>query len=510
MAIVPDGTIYVADQGNYVIRRISPNGNTTTFAGQTKSGYINALGANALFNSPVAISFDGQSDFIVLNISNYVIRKISSAGSVTPYLGRPTLPLASGFVDGQGSSALFLGLVGITLFYETKEMFITETQNQAIRQISPNGTVHTISSTRGYVDGPSLKAKFSGPSGMLFDPKGEIIVVDHNNQVVRKISRDSVVSTISHKDRIPDKSSIFSSPVDILCVEDDCYILSDIYSHVIRKLFPNGTVSIFVGSSHPSGFADGFGTSAKFYWPSGLAKDSAGFIYVTESSNHAIRKISPTGNITTLAGNGTAGFVDGLGREARFQTPRSIVVDNSSEIFVADTGNSAIRKFLRNGTVVTIVGFNGPGYVDGPLKQAKLDRPTSITLNKNNEIIFTEYFNKAVRKIDQFGNLVTIIGPNSRVPNSIPPFIFRYWNPRNLIADDNGNLYVNSAIDLVWKFNCSSNSSSNDSSSTITQATPDAGLFSGEDGNQCRSVTRQFFPQRLLHIEVSKPLRRIK
>jgi hypothetical protein len=331
---------------------------------------------------------------------------------------------------------------------------------------------------------------------MNFDSNGDLIVVDYGNGAIRKISQDSIVTTISRGDRSPNNVPIssFNGPVEILAVEDECFLVTDSWRHIILKLFPNGTVSVFVGSIVIPGFADGVGTFATFRLPQGMAKDSSGFIYVTESGNNAIRKISPTGNVTTLAGNGSAGFVDGIGREARFRTPRSIVFDNASEIFVADTDNHAIRKILSNGTVVTIAGFNGPGYVDGHLTQAKLGRPMKVTLDKNNDIIFSDGSNQAIRKIDRFGNVITIIGPTTQVPNSLPLFIFRYWGPSNLIEDENGNLYVSSGIDLLWKFNCSSNSRSTNLSNAITLATPDADLPSWEDVTIVDQLPYDSFP----------------
>jgi hypothetical protein len=314
-----------------------------------------------------------------------------------------------------------------------------------------------------------------------------MIVADSGNGAIRKISQDSVVTTIYND---PDPSF---NPYGFLAVEHDCFLVSDSWSHVIRKLYPNGTVSVFVGSLKIPGFADGVGNSARFRYPLGMAKDSSGFFYVTEWGNNAIRKISPTGNVTTLAG-GTAGFVNGVGREARFLRPHGIFADNSSELYVADTENSAIRKIHRNGTVVTILGLNGPGYVDGPLTQAKLRWPMMINLNNNNEVIFADPHNMAVRKIDRFGKVTTIIGSTTRVPDTLPSFILRYWYPTFFFEDDNGNFFVSSRTDSVWKFNCSSNSSSTNSSNAITLATPDAGLPSWEDVTIVDQLPYDSFP----------------
>jgi sugar lactone lactonase YvrE len=490
IAVSLDRSLYVADRGNHVIRRIYPNGNTSTLAGRAIQGYADALATNALFNNPSAISFDEQSNLIVLD-SFHLVRKISPAGLVTTLFGRPT---ANGFVDGQGSEVRFFGVAGIAFFNETKELFISERGNRAIRQINRNGTVHTFTSTRGYVDGPSMKSKFYSPNGIAFDSSNDLIIVDSGNDAIRKVSQERAVTTIL-RDPLPNSQhSSFYRPHFILAVDEDSFLVSIPSGNNIRKLFANGTATNFVGSRTYFGFADGVGTSATFRSPSGLAKDHLGFVYVTDSANHAIRKISPTGNVTTIAGNGTAGFVDGIGKEARFQSPRDVAVDNSSQIYVADTVNTSIRKILNNGTVVTVVGFNGPGYVDGFARQAKLRHPTRVMLEKNNEIIFIDYLNNAVRKIDQFGNVATIIGPNSRAPNPIPPFIFRYWNPNNLIRGVDDNIYFSSELDFILIFNCSSNSSSKEAFSSITEATPGVGLSPWEDNAIVDQLPYEYFP----------------
>ncbi len=168
----------------------------------------------------------------------------------------------------------------------------------------------------------------------------------------------------------------------------------------IRRLHADGRVDTWAGGVE--GFADGVGTAARFHTPSGLAVDAAGVLYVADTGNHAIRRITPQGEVSTLAGDGVAGFADGAAQSARFDTPIGIAVGTDGAVYVADSHNDRIRV-VRDGVVSTLAGGDGPGFVDGPGPGARLDTPTGLALDRHGRLWIADTGNGALRRLDAAG-----------------------------------------------------------------------------------------------------------
>ena len=174
----------------------------------------------------------------------------------------------------------------------------------------------------------------------------------------------------------------------------------------IRKIAPDGSSSTLAGSVE--GYAEGSGTAAAFNTPSGLAIDGAGNLYVADTGNNAIRKITPAGVVTTLAGDGLAGFRDGKGAAAQFNGPVGVAVDAAGVVYVADTYNDRIRRIAPDGTVTTIAGGAHPGNADGPALQALFDTPCALAVNAKGELFIADTRNNALRKLGLDGQVTTL------------------------------------------------------------------------------------------------------
>jgi sugar lactone lactonase YvrE len=289
VALDADGNIYVADAENHRIRRITPTGTVSTLAGSSTNGSADGTGADAQFNSPRAVAVDASGNVYVADGVNHKIRKITSAGVVTTLAGSGT----SGFADGDGTAAQFYFPKGIAVDGDGN-IYVADDINHRIRKITPAGTVSTLAgSTSGTADGDGAAAQFNSPRGVAVDVSGNVYVADAGN-------------------------------------------------HRIRKITPTGTVSTVAGST--SGVTDGDVATAKFNEPAGLAVDASGNIYVADDANERIRKITPGGTVSTLAGGFLAGFTDGEGTEAQFNSPTGIALDASGNIYVADRHNHSIRE----------------------------------------------------------------------------------------------------------------------------------------------------------------------
>jgi sugar lactone lactonase YvrE len=229
--------------------------------------------------------------------------------------------------------------------------------------------------------------------------------------------------------------SRFSDPFGVAVdAQGVVYVADGGDSNRIRRIDRNGVVSTFAGGRE--GFADGVGSAAAFHTPSALALDRFGNLYVADTGNHAIRKIAPDGGVTTLAGDGQPGDADGQGRAARFRAPVGLAVDRQGNVYVADTYNDRIRRITADGLVSTLAGGAQPGNADGPAMDAAFDTPTAIAVNKEGVLFVADTGNNAIRRIGADGIVSTLVAP---VEGERQPLLRR---PTGLALTHDGYLYV--------------------------------------------------------------------
>ncbi|MCF6169153.1 MAG: IPT/TIG domain-containing protein [Lutibacter sp.] len=337
--VIVNGTELVGQEFTYVLTT-----EVTTFAGNDITGDTDGTSTEAKFALPTDVAIDSQDNLYIADRSNHKIRKITPSGVVTTLAGS-----TRGFADGIGSTAQFYYPTGIAIGNQGN-IYVIDKQNSKVRKITPSGVVTTLAgSSYGYADGTGTNAQFSNPTGIAIDNENNIYVADQNN-------------------------------------------------HKIRKITPSGVVSTFAGST--SGFADGIGVDAQFNRPTGLTIDSQDNIYITDINNHRIRKITPNGEVTTLAGNDTSGSVNGTGVTAQFNRPIGLTIDYQNNIYIADSENNRIRKIAPGGVVTTLAG-NTQGFLDGDGSTAQFEYPTGLTIDSQGNIYVADRNNHKIRKITQ-------------------------------------------------------------------------------------------------------------
>jgi sugar lactone lactonase YvrE len=321
----------------------------------------------------------------------------------------------NGFANGTGNSAVFSSLSQIAID-NSGNIYIADSGNHRIRKITSSGVVSTLagSGVAGFANGTSSVAKFWNPSGVAVDSNGNVYVADTSNHLIRKITTSGVVSTFAgtgSSGYADGTIAQFNTPLGLAVDTNGNVYVADQQNYRVRKITPAGVVSTLAGSGI-NGFADGIGTAAKFSLFEHIAVDAAGNIYVADDYNNRIRKITSTGTVTTIAGSGASGYSDGIGTSAVFANPIGISVDASGVIYVSDFENHKIRKILPSGVVSTLAGSTF-GYADGNGSSAKFYYPFGIAVDLSGNVFVADSENYRVRKITNNNLSATISYTNT-------------------------------------------------------------------------------------------------
>jgi hypothetical protein len=452
LAVATNGTIYVADTVNHVIRKITTAGAVTTFAGKMSAyGSANGASTTARFYYPAGISVGSGGTLYVADYANSLIRKITSSGTVSTLAGTAGSP---GSTNATGSAASFNQPFDVAADLNSGSVYVADEVNQLIRKITSAGVVTTLAGQingSGTNNGTGSAARFNGPSGAAVDGNGNVYIADFGNEVVRKISPAGVVANLAGKAGVAGTNNgtgtaaRFSGPAGVAVDGSGNVYVAEYQNHAIRKITPAGVVTTLAGRLGTSGTNNGTGTAARFNHPIGVAVDTSGTVYVGDYWNHAIRKITSAGVVTTLAGLvGTSGTNDGVGVAARFYYPQDVAVDGSNYVYVADAGNSCIRKVAPDGTVTTLAGLCGmSGSDDGTNSTARFNSPLGIAADSAGNLYVGDTGNQVVRKITPDGVVTTIGGQAGTSGNTDGSGSeARFNSPEGVAVDANGFVYV--------------------------------------------------------------------
>lgn len=487
VAVDATGNVYVADQFNHIIRKISPTGLVSTLAGAAGvAGSTDGPGATARFNYPAGVALDSAGNIYVADSSNNTIRKISPTGDVSTVAGTPRI---SGSTDGAGALAQFNNPQGVATDI-AGNLYVADSRNDTVRKITPAGLVSTVAGIPGYTGTGFGPYYLNNPTAVATDSAGNIYVADNGNSAIRKITPDGKLSTLAGglapigvnenaailspyglatdtagnvyeadaggwiSKITPDGTATylnattgsgpatpFSSPAGIASDSAGNLYVADFGANTVLKIAPSAVASTLAGTTNQTGSIDGVGTSARFNHPTTVTTDGTGNVYVVDSYNETIRKITPGGSVSTLAGTvGVSGTTNGSGTTASFSSPTDVATDSAGNIYVAESYGEDVRKITPAGVVTTLVDRNILKLaISNGTMQPWL---SGIAVDGAGNVYVADYRNKVILKITTAGAVSTFVSTttlSSVVGNLLPT---NYNGPKHLAFDSSGNLFA--------------------------------------------------------------------
>ena len=412
VAVDGSGNLYIADWSDHRIRKVNSAGNISTVAGTGTQGFSGdgAAATAAQLNSPWDVAVDGSGNLYIADRNNNRIRKVNSAGNISTVAGSGT-----GGFSGDGAAATAARLrspQGVALD-GSGNLYITDRGNERIRKVDSSGNISTVAGNGmagfGGDSGAATAAQLSDPSGgVALDGSGNLYIVDRGNDRIRKVDSAGVISTVAGREQL-------SGPLGVAPDGSGNLYIADAGNHRIHKVDSAGVITTVAGSG-TAGFSgdSSAAVSAQLNFPSDVAPDGAGNLYIADFGNNRIRKVDSAGVISTVAGSGTAGFSGdgGAATAAQLNSPNGMALDGAGNLYIADGLNHRIRKVDSDGNISTVAGdgTNSYGGDGGAATAAQLDTPADVALDAAGNLYIVDNNNNRIRKVNSAGNISTVAG----------------------------------------------------------------------------------------------------
>lgn len=495
IAVAASGEIYVADAANNRVLKVLQSGQTSSIAADVK------------LSTPRDVAVDSAGNVFVLDTGNNRVLKVKPDGTVLPYAGTGS---PGYFGDGGPATQAVLNFpYGIALD-SSGNLFISDSLNQRIRVVTPDGTINTIAgiNLRGFNDNSTpLAASLNYPAGLAVDSAGSLYVADAWNHIVRKITQPlsdkAQITTVAGTglmngftgDGKAARNALLNFPYGVAFDTQGNLLIADSGNHRIRKIDAQGIITTIAGSDHASGDG-GPALTARLFGPSGIAIDSEGSVYIADSSNNRVRRVSPNGTITTVVSdlNGPGGLAfdsagalyiaeananvvrklvngsstivagvegqfdntgdEGLATDAHLLSPNAIAFDRAGNMYIADSGHHRVRVVSRDGRIHQFAGdaqggLPGSGGDNGSAVSAQLNYPRALAINGNGDVYIADMFNDRIRMVSAATrDITTVAGTGIRGGNGEggPGTQAQLALPSGLAFDHLGNLYIADAL----------------------------------------------------------------
>jgi sugar lactone lactonase YvrE len=419
------GNLYIADSYNYRVRRVDTNGNITTVAGTGTQGYSgdNIAAVSAQLNYPTGLAVDYLGNIYVADTSSHRIRQIDNTGIIKTVAGTGT---AGELGDNSEATNVQLNRLNGVELDSFGNLYIADPDSQRVRSVDNTGIITTIAGTgtRGYMGdgGAATSAQLANPTAVKADIFGNLFIVDTSNHCIRRVDRNGAITTVAGTgsegyggDNGVAMNAQLAFPTNIALDGVGNLYIADTGNHRIRRVDINGIISTVAGTGTRGYSGDNnAATNARLNYPYAVTADQLGNLYIADTLNHVIRKVDSNGQITTIAGMGFGGFSgdNGPALSARLSNPWSVAVDGLNNLYIADTQSHRIRRVDTNGIITTVAGTGiaGNSGDGGAATSAQLSGPRDVALDAMGSLYVADTQNSIVRRIDRNGTIVTVAG----------------------------------------------------------------------------------------------------
>ena len=465
LAVDRAGNLFIADTSNHCVRRVSPDGIIVTVAGNGVAGFSGDGGPaiDAKLDYPWGVAVDPEGNLFIMDAFNYRVRKVSTSGIITTmasvvgwavavdgagnvfvtYPGDGIAAGATSKISANGTVTTVAGIGGWGLAVDSSGNLFVADGNASVQKVSPDGTVTIMAGNgkAGYSGdgGPASNAQFSNPPGVAVDSNGSLFIADRLNYRIRKVSNSGVVTTVAGNGtgRIffdcsssryaapaaytgPATSAQLSYPLGVAVDRDGNLFIADALENRIRKVSPSGVITTVAGAGSCGGFSGDGGpaSDAQLWDPVAVDVDGNGNLLIAEMGNQRIRKVSPSGIISTMAGDGTRGF-SGDGGPATAAQLRidcdnticgGVAVDSHGNVFFSDGGNNRVRRISVDGIITTVAGNGSYGYAGdgGQATNTSVTIPRGLAVDSADNLLIAE--EGRIRKVSPDGTITTVAG----------------------------------------------------------------------------------------------------
>ena len=443
LAMDKSGNLYIADTSNQRIRRVDASGTITTIAGNGGRGYGGNDGRPAVQVSvtwPSALAVDSSGNLYIAASGDYRILRVNASGIITTVAGTGEEGDSG---DGGPAVAARLGVaIGIALD-GAGNLYIADTDNNRIRRVDASGTITTIAGTDaggfGGDGGPAVRASLLSPIRLALDSSGNLYVADGGNGRIRRVDTSGTITTVAgigassyRGDGGPAVRAWLYDPLRIAFDRSGNLYIADSANRRVRRVDTSGTITTVAGTGENGYGGDGGpAVEAQLGRPTGVAVDGSGNLYISDSLNHRIRRVSASGTITTVV--------------PEIIQPQGLAVDGSGNLYIAQV--SRVLRLDASGTITTVAGTGEIGLSGGdggPAVEATLGIPGDVALDASGNLYIADSYNHRIRRVDTSGIITTVAGIGSGIDEggAGPATEAVLNNPRAVAVDRSGNLYI--------------------------------------------------------------------
>lgn len=453
------GNLFISDQYNQRIRKVSASGVITTIAGTGTAGFSGDGGSAtaANLNRPLGLAVDATDSIYFADNANNRVRKIDSSGVISTVAGNGS----AGNYYADGGNAVQANLYSPTaVTVDTNgNLYIAVVSNHRVHKVNTFGVISTLAGNGvggyGGDNGTATAAMLLFPSGVQVDGSGNVYIADMGNHRVRKVNASGVISTIAGTgisgysgDGSAATSAKLNHPNAVTIDNSGNPVILDEYNHRIRLVDSSGIISTIAGSGAFGFYGEGVSaTTAALLTPAGVTIDKSGNIYIADTNNSRVRKVDADGVITTFAGNESYGYSGdgGPATLAKLNTPYGVAADDDGNLYVVDSSYSRIRKIDTAGMISTAAGIGTYGYSgdDGPATAASFNNVFRVAADAVGNVFVADKDNHRIRKIDSSGVITTIAGTGvaGYSGDGGSALAAEIQGPFGIVSDISGNIY---------------------------------------------------------------------